>query len=101
MKKYKLIPWREVQNKLFTQKEREEIKKEVEEKLALRSLRDARGKLGITQEELALKSSIPRTTISKIENGKRNTSIYKLIQIANALGKDLQISFVDKKSKED
>ncbi len=101
MKKYKLIPWREVQKKYMTEKEIRYMNKKVEEKLALRSLRDTREELGITQEELALKSSIPRTTISKIENGKRNTSIYKLIQIANALGKDLQISFVDKKSKED
>lgn len=101
MKKYRLIPWEEVEQDLFNEQERKTMKQEVEEKLALRTLRDTRKELGITQDDLALKSGIPRTTISKIENGKRNTSIYKLIQIANALGKDLQISFVDKKSKED
>ena len=101
MKKAKLIPWREVEKKLFTPEEIEEINRRVENKLALRALRDARKELGITQDALSIKSGIPRTTISKIENGKRNTSIYKLVQIANALGKDLQIAFVDKKTKED
>jgi len=101
MKKTKLIPWREVQKKYMSEEEIKEMDRKVEDKLALRALRDARKELGITQDALSIKSGIPRTTISKIENGKRNTSIYKLVQIANALGKDLQISFVDKKTKED
>lgn len=101
MKKTKLIPWREVQKKYMSEEEIKEMDRKVEDKLALRALRDARKELGITQDALSIKSRIPRTTISKIENGKRNTSINKLVQIANALGKDLQIAFVDKKTKED
>lgn len=97
----KLIPWKDAEKKLFNPKERNTIHNQVEKKLALRALKDLRKNLGITQSTLSEKSGIPRTTISKIENGKRNTSIYKLVQIANALGKDLQISFVDKKVKEE
>ncbi|HQA98743.1 MAG TPA: helix-turn-helix transcriptional regulator [Candidatus Dojkabacteria bacterium] len=99
MKKYKLVPWREVEKKLFTQEEIERIDRKVEDKLALRALRDLRNELSLTQEELAIKSGIPRTTISKVENGQRNISIYKLVQIANSVDRDLQISFVRKRNK--
>ena len=99
MKKYKLIPWREVEKKLFTKEEIERIDRKVEDKLALRALRDIRNELSLTQEELAVKSGIPRTTISKVENGQRNISIYKLVQIANSVDRDLQISFVRKRNK--
>jgi transcriptional regulator with XRE-family HTH domain len=43
-----------------------------------------------------LQNRIPRSTISKIESGKRNICFDKLVQIAEALGKDLEIRFVDK-----
>ena len=99
MKKYKLIPWREVEKKLFTQEEIERIDRKVEDKLALRALKDLRNELHLTQEELAVKSGIPRTTISKVENGQMNISIYKLVQIANSVDRDLQISFVRKRNK--
>ncbi len=39
-------------------------------------------KLKITQAELALKISIPQSTISKWENGKREPSINQLITLA-------------------
>ena len=99
MKKYKLVPWREVEKKLFTQEEKERIDRKLEDKQALRALRDLRNELSLTQEELAIKSGIPRTTISKVENGQRNVSIYKLVQIANSVDRDLQISFVRKRNK--
>ena len=99
MKKYKLVPWREVEKKLFTQEEIERIDRKVEDKLALEALRDLRNELGLTQEELAMKSGIPRTTTSKVENGQRYISIYKLVQIANSVDRDLQISFVRKRNK--
>ena len=99
MKKTKLIPWREVQKKYMTDKEIEEMDKRVEDKLAIEALKDLRNELGLTQEELAVKSGIPRTTISKVENGQRNISIYKLVQIANSVDRDLQISFVRKRNK--
>ena len=98
MKKGKLIPWEEVRKEMFTEEELRNIDKRAEKRIALRQLRELRERYNITQDTLSIKSGIPRSTISKIETGKRNVSIAKLIQIANALGKDLEIRFVDRKS---
>lgn len=45
-------------------------------------IKASRLKLKITQAELALKISIPQSTISKWENGKREPSINQLITLA-------------------
>ena len=45
-------------------------------------IKASRLKLKITQAELALKISIPHSTISKWENGKREPSINQLITLA-------------------
>ncbi|HEX9817968.1 MAG TPA: helix-turn-helix domain-containing protein [Patescibacteria group bacterium] len=57
-------------------------------------LEDSRKKLNFTQTELAEKSAVPRTTISKIESGNRNVTIDTLIKLAQGMGKTLKISFV-------
>lgn len=44
-------------------------------------IKASRLKLKITQAELALKISIPQSTISKWENGKREPSINQLITL--------------------
>ena len=44
-----------------------------------------RKKKNITQQELADKTNIERSTISRIENGEIDTSIDNAIKIANAL----------------
>lgn len=100
MKKGKLIPWEEVRKEMFTEEELRKIDKKAEKRIALRQLRELRERYNITQDTLSIKSGIPRSTISKIETGKRNVSIAKLIQIANALGKDLEIRFVDRKKQD-
>ena len=100
MKKGKLIPWEEVRKEMFTEEELRNIDKRAEKRIALRQLRELRERYNITQDTLSIKSGIPRSTISKIETGKRNVSIAKLIQIANALGKDLEIRFVDRKKQD-
>ncbi|OGC44289.1 hypothetical protein A3J98_00555 [candidate division WS6 bacterium RIFOXYC1_FULL_33_10] len=97
MKKPILIPWEEARKEIFTEKEIEKQDLRIQERIALRQIRELRESFDLTQDTLSIKSGIPRSTISKIETGKRNVSIDKLIKIANALGKDLEIRFVDKK----
>ena len=81
---------------MFSKKELQELDIKAEKRIALRQIRELRENYQITQDTLSIKSGVPRSTISKIETGKRNVSIEKLIKIANALGKDLEIRFVDK-----
>ncbi len=99
MKKSKLIPWEEVRKEMFTKKELKELDIKAEKRIALRQIRELRESYNLTQDSLSIRSGIPRSTISKIETGKRNVSIAKLIQLAKALDKDLEIRFVDRKSK--
>lgn len=50
-------------------------------------IKDIRESLGMTQEELAEKSGVCRTTISALENGtERATTTKTLLKIASALG---------------
>lgn len=51
--------------------------------------RKHREKLGISQEELAVRSNLDRTYISGIERGVRNPSLTALVSLA----KGLNISF--------
>jgi DNA-binding XRE family transcriptional regulator len=96
MGKSKLIPWDNLKKEWFTKEEREKLDKKVEERIALRKIQELRKELNLTQKTLSVKSGIARSTISKIENGKRNVCFDKLVQIAEALDKDLEIRFVDK-----
>lgn len=64
------------------------------------NLRIARERLGITQEELALRSGLTQGYINFLENGKRGYSERSLEKIANALG--IQISgLFEEKIKEE
>lgn len=50
-------------------------------------IKDIRESLGMTQEELAEKSGVCRSTISALENGtERATTTKTLLAIASALG---------------
>ncbi len=48
-------------------------------------VRQAREKLGISQEELALRANVDRTYIGGVERGERNLGILNLLKIAKAL----------------
>lgn len=48
-------------------------------------IKEFRKKIGITQEQLALKAELDRTYIASVEAGKRNISIVNLEKIINAL----------------
>ncbi len=59
----------------------------------IRSLIAARISAGMTQKELADKSGIRQSSISKIEGGSCVPTITTLRTLAQALGKKLSISF--------
>jgi len=54
-------------------------------------LKKAREKQGLTQEALARKANLPRTTITKIESGNRNATLETLMALAGAMGKRLEV----------
>lgn len=49
------------------------------------NLRDARERLGLTQEQVAERCGVHATEVSRIEGGKRDPRISTLIRLANAL----------------
>lgn len=57
------------------------------------SLRAVRKKCGLTLAELASRSGIPRTTLSKVENGKASLTYEKLVQVGDGLGVDIACLF--------
>jgi len=59
----------------------------------IQAMIDARKNSGMTQKELADKTGIAQSDISKIENGNANPSIRTLQRLAKGMGKKLHISF--------
>lgn len=62
----------------------------------MRAIIDARSSLGLTQQQVAERTGIAQTEISKLENGTRNPSIKLLQRLAAGLGYTLKIEFVPK-----
>lgn len=60
----------------------------------MRTIISARIARNMTQQELAKKTGIAQTEISRIENGSRNPSLKILERLADGLDMDLEISFV-------
>lgn len=58
---------------------------------AILALYEARTDLGITQKELAIKSGVRQSNISRIERGTCSPTIRTLSQLAYAMGKKLEI----------
>lgn len=54
-----------------------------------RAVRDARRERGLSQRQLAGRMQVPRTYISKIENGKAMPTLSSLSRLANALEIDI------------
>ena len=59
----------------------------------MRSLIDARIKLNLTQKELAERSGVRQSNISRIENGTASPRVATLQALAVGMGKRLHISF--------
>ncbi|MFQ5824884.1 MAG: helix-turn-helix domain-containing protein [bacterium] len=67
---------------------------EIKQKIGQR-IKELRGKVGISQMELANLSELDRTYITSVENGKRNISIVNIERIAKALNITLKEFFDD------
>ena len=61
---------------------------------AIRAVIAARRACNMTQKELAEKTGIRQSNISRIENGSASPTIDTLARIAAGLGKQLKIDFV-------
>ena len=55
-------------------------------------------KAGLTQKESADRAGCDQADICKIEYGYCNITIKKLTKIANAMGKEIYVDFVDPKT---
>ena len=55
---------------------------------------ELREKHGLTQQVLADKAGVPKSTIVRIENAQVNTTVDMLSRIAQAVGKELEMSIV-------
>ena len=62
----------------------------------IRAIVEARAAQNLTQKELAERTGIAQTEISRLENGSRNPSIKLLQRLAEGMGLVLNISFVPK-----
>ena len=65
----------------------------------IRAIIDARISQNITQKELAERTGIAQTEISRLENGTRNPSIRLLQRLAEGMDMVLNISFTPKEAK--
>lgn len=59
------------------------------------AIKQRRGELGISQEELAFRSGLHRTYISDIERGSRNLSLENIEKLAKALGISISTLFAN------
>ena len=71
----------------------EEIQPEMND---IRAIIDARISRNMTQKELAEKTGIAQTEISRLENGTRNPSIRLLQRLADGMDMVLNVSFSPK-----
>lgn len=75
----------------------EEVQPEMK---VVRAIIEARTSQNLTQKELAEKTGINQTEISKLENGSRNPSIRLLQRLADGMGMVLDISFKPKNKEQ-
>ena len=72
-----------------------EYEKQRPEYEAIRALIAARLESNMTQKELAEKTGIRQSNISRIENGSASPTLDTLARIAAGMGKQLRIEFVN------
>ena len=64
------------------------------ERAIIEAMIDARAAAGLTQKELAEKSGIAQSDISKLENGNANPSLRTLQRLAAGMGMRLHLEFL-------
>lgn len=67
------------------------VDEEIQYYRLLTKFKEARESKGLSQEELANKANINRTTLSKIESGLRNATIDSMMKLARALDMNLEL----------
>ena len=83
-----------LKNKLMNNPEfREEYKKSRIDFEIMKAIISARCEQDLTQQELAKRSGLKQSNISRIENGSCSPNISTLKQIAHGLGLELYIEF--------
>ena len=60
----------------------------------IQAMIDARKSAGLTQKQLAERTGIAQSDISKLETGNANPSLTTLRRLATGMGKQLKIEFV-------
>lgn len=75
---------------------KEEYEKMQPEFEVMKVLMDARNAMNMTQKELARRSGVKQSNISRIEKGNSSPNITTLKKLAEGLGLRLQIKFVPK-----
>ena len=81
-------------SKDFTKEQKQMVKNEIAYYDALQALKKTRKEQGLTQEELAQKADMPRTTITKVESGSYNPTLHTLMNMAAAMGKRLIVTLL-------
>lgn len=78
-------------SKDFTKEDWNEVRNEKKYYQIVVALREERERAGLTQAKLAEISNLPRSTITKVESGMRNTTLQTLMSMAQAMGKSLEL----------
>src|SRR5471030_396738 len=77
--------------KHFTPKQRKIVEEEKKYLELLMQIKQSRERKGLSQEQLAQKANINRTTLSKVESGLRNATVETLTKITQAM--DMKLEF--------
>ncbi len=92
VKKGQLVPYEKVWRE-YSKKDQEAILKKARYLKAAIELRKLRKQLHLSQEQLAKKISVKREFISRVESGRQNVTLETLYRIAQAVGRELALSF--------
>jgi len=77
--------------KRFNKDQRKQIEEETKYYDLLTKFKEVREAKGLTQEELAEKAKINRTTLSQVETGSRNATVSTLMRLAQAMEMNLEL----------
>ena len=89
MTDYKDFLNEQLQNESF-RKEYDELEAEF---AIIQAMIDARKQSGLTQKDLAARTGIAQSDISKLENGNANPSLRTLQRLAHGMGMRLKLEF--------